>query len=96
MRDGVIVATDTSAPFELVWDASPFADGPYALSAYVSDALGNVAATAEVQVTVDQTGPYSVSWNTRGTGRGSHMLTARAYDSLGNVRVSAGVPVTVK
>jgi hypothetical protein len=57
LRDGVVVATDAVAPYELVWDASGVPDGDYTLTAVAQDVLGNTASSAPVTITVDQSGP---------------------------------------
>jgi hypothetical protein len=49
---GILVATDLTAPYELIWDARTFAKGSYALVAEAVDAAGNVTASAPVVVTV--------------------------------------------
>ncbi|HYV45080.1 MAG TPA: Ig-like domain-containing protein [Myxococcaceae bacterium] len=51
--DGVLTATDTSAPFSMKWSAL---NGTYALTAKAYDAVGNAATSAPASVTVALSG----------------------------------------
>jgi thermitase len=50
--DGVLLATDTAAPYSALWDASAAGDGPHVLHAEASDQAGNLGRSASVSVTV--------------------------------------------
>jgi RHS repeat-associated protein len=55
--DGVVKASDTSAPFEGTWDSTTASKGSHTITVQASDEAGNPAVTsAGVQVTVDNTG----------------------------------------
>ena len=53
--NGVVVATDTSAPFAFSWDSSAFANGNVSLMVRGSDAAGNVGSSAAVTVAIANT-----------------------------------------
>ncbi|HYH99051.1 Ig-like domain-containing protein [Hyalangium sp.] len=54
--NGLLLAGDTTAPFSVDWDSDLEANGSYTLTAKAYDAVGNVAASAAVPVTVNQPG----------------------------------------
>jgi len=54
-RDGVLVATDTSAPFSFAWDTRTSANGTHVLDAVAFDAAGNSSVSPAVSVTVSNT-----------------------------------------
>lgn len=51
--DGVPVAQDTAAPFNLSWNSTTVGDGAHVLTARATDGAGNTAASADVTVTVN-------------------------------------------
>ena len=51
------VASDTTAPYDGLWDSTPAPDGATEIRALITDAAGNVRTTAIITVTVDSTGP---------------------------------------
>lgn len=55
--DGVVVASDDSAPYEASWDTTVAGDGARTLTALAVDASGNQATSAAATVTVDNTAP---------------------------------------
>jgi hypothetical protein len=55
--DGVELARDLTAPYEVVWDTRTAAEGPHRLQARAQDTAGNIGASAEVTVTVANAGP---------------------------------------
>jgi leucyl aminopeptidase len=63
-RDGVLVATDTSAPFSFAWDTKTAANGAHVLQATAVDATGNSSLSPAVSVTVSN--------STKGNGKGRH------------------------
>ena len=50
--DGVVLGSDTTAPYNFDWDTSAETEGDHMLSAEAQDAAGNVAQSAAVTVTV--------------------------------------------
>ncbi len=50
--DGLLAATDTTAPYEFAWNTSTAADGSHTLEARAFDAAGNAGSSAPVVVTV--------------------------------------------
>ena len=54
--DGVLRATDATAPYQYNWDTTAETDGPHAVRADATDAGGAVASSS-VAVTVDNTAP---------------------------------------
>ena len=55
--DGVVVASDDTAPYQASWDTTAAGDGARTLSARAFDASSNDATSASVAVTVDNTPP---------------------------------------
>lgn len=54
--DGQTVNTDTTAPYEYTWNSASIANGARSITAMASDAAGNSATSAAVNVTVNNTG----------------------------------------
>ena len=52
--NGLLVCTDTAAPYNFNWDTTTVVDGTAILSAKAYDAAGNVGQTGNVTVTVRQ------------------------------------------
>jgi Zn-dependent metalloprotease len=52
--DGTLRGTDTSAPYQLLWDAGPVSAGSHTLQARASDAENNEGTSPLVTVTVEQ------------------------------------------
>ncbi len=50
--DGVLVGSDTSAPYTATWDASAASNGPHAVQARARDLVDNVGTSAVAHVTV--------------------------------------------
>jgi hypothetical protein len=76
---------DTTAPYEIAWDAAAATEGNHAITATARDFAGNVATSQGVVVTHDRTGP-SVSITTPASGStvaGSVTVSASAADSVG-------------
>jgi hypothetical protein len=57
LLDGVLLATDTTAPYSYAWNTLTAASGGHVLSARATDNTSNVATSAEVSVTVDNVAP---------------------------------------
>ncbi|HEX8435936.1 Ig-like domain-containing protein [Archangium sp.] len=81
--DGVLMGTDTSAPYALDWDSAAVTDGAHALTAKAYDTGGRVGSSAEVVVSIDNTPPdAALTSPTQGTFlRGSVVLEATASDN---------------
>ncbi|WP_257449824.1 Ig-like domain-containing protein [Archangium lipolyticum] len=54
--DGLLLASDTTAPFSVDWDTSAWANGSHTLTARAHDRLDNLATSAGVTVTTNQSG----------------------------------------
>jgi len=65
--DGAILATGTDATLTAPWDTTELAGSTHVLSAQVTDSLGNVASSAEINVTV----PSATSGVEKGCGCGT-------------------------
>jgi hypothetical protein len=59
--DGVLIDSDTSAPYSIEWDTTMVSDGDVTLTAEAEDAAGNVGTSAEVNVTVENGSPVTLS-----------------------------------
>jgi hypothetical protein len=55
--DGDVVDRDTSAPFEITWDASSVPGGSHTITAVANDAAGNTTTSAPVEVTTGSSQP---------------------------------------
>ena len=53
--NGVLLATDTAAPYSFSWDTTAYTNGTYTLYAKAYDAAGNVGQSSSVTVTVSNT-----------------------------------------
>jgi subtilisin family serine protease len=83
--DGMLLGTDTSAPYAVSWDSSTLADGVHTLTARTYDHAGNVRTSSAVVVNTDNTLPdAALTSPVQGTAlRGSVALEATASDSGG-------------
>lgn len=55
--DGLLVATDTTSPYEATWDTTTVTNGSHTLTAVAVDTGGNSATSAAVVVTVTNVDP---------------------------------------
>jgi hypothetical protein len=55
--DGLKKSTDTSPPFSFAWNSTTVSDGTHTLTTRATDACGNTATSAPVDVTVDNVAP---------------------------------------
>jgi hypothetical protein len=86
--DGVVVGTDTSAPYNVDWDTRTVQDGQATITANAYDAAENVATDSRA-VTVDNTAPKVVSWSPEGRGKSVRAnLTASFSESVDNVEAN--------
>ncbi len=87
--DGVLLASDFTAPYAGTWDASSASPGPHTITASAYDAAGN-SAISGVSVTVPDTTKPSVWIDAPANGSevsGSVALIATARDNAGIARV---------
>ncbi len=59
--DGVVVGTDTTAPYSINWDSTTVGNGDVALTAEADDEAGNTGVSAPVNVTVQNMQPASLA-----------------------------------
>ena len=92
--DGMLLATDSAAPWQANWDTAGATNGTHVLLAKAYDAAGNVGTSQQVSVTVsggiaDTTPPTAnLTFPTNNaTVRGSVTLSASASDDSGVTRV---------
>ncbi|QRN92813.1 S8 family serine peptidase [Archangium violaceum] len=89
--DGVLLASDTTAPFAVSWNSRSMASGSHTLSARAYDAAGNMGTSAQVTVTsVPELTPPSVSITSPTSGAvlvGPVTISANATDASGVARV---------
>ena len=88
--DGVLVGTDTSAPWSLTYDSTALSNGSHSLTAKAFDAAGNSATSSAVAFSISNplpdTTPPTVSASVSGSS-GSITLAASASDDVGVTRV---------
>ena len=95
--NGVLLASDTTAPYAAEWNSNSTADGNYTLTARAHDVLSNVATSAPVTVTTKQptttvalTAPSHNAYV-----KGLVSLTSAATDSEGVAKVEFYVDGTL-
>ncbi|AZR74573.1 hypothetical protein BBF96_14960 [Anoxybacter fermentans] len=76
--DGVLVGTDTTAPYSISWDTTNYSNGDHNLVAKAYDAAGNVGTSSTVTVTVNNTNSTTII-NERFTGYVSSSGDADEY-----------------
>jgi len=94
--NGVSVGTDTTSPFEIVWDTTTFADDRYDLVARALDAVGNSTDSETVRADVDNSGclndpnppMITLTMPVPGTVAGTITVSADATDDVGVTVVS--------
>lgn len=91
-RDGgVLVGSDTSAPYSVVWNSTTAASGAHTLYAVSTDVAGNTGTSSTFNVTVDNT-PPTVNITNPANGstvarRSTVTITATATDNVGVTKV---------
>ncbi|MFY0522722.1 Ig-like domain-containing protein [Archangium gephyra] len=95
--NGVLLASDTTAPYAVEWNSGSWADGTQTLTARAYDVLNNVATSAPVTVTTKQpTTTVALTSPSNGAQvKGSVSLTAAATDDDGVVKVEFYVDGTL-
>lgn len=61
LADGVLIATDSAAPYSVDWDTTTVANGDVTLTAEAEDPAGNVGTSADVVVTVQNATPVTLT-----------------------------------
>ncbi|WP_259302915.1 Ig-like domain-containing protein [Thermomonas sp. S9] len=88
--DGVLVATDTSAPYAVTFDSTTLSNGSHGLVAKAYDAAGNVGTSSSVSFSVSNaaadTTPPTVGASESGSS-GTITLSATASDNVGVSKV---------
>ncbi|SHF06110.1 Ig-like domain-containing protein [Thermomonas hydrothermalis] len=88
--DGVLVGTDTTAPYALTYDSTALSNGSHTLVARAYDAAGNVGTSAAVTFSVSNTAadttPPTVNASETGSS-GTITLSATASDNVGVSKV---------
>jgi len=98
--DGVLLSTDTTAPYSTAWDTTSAADGARSLTAQAADAAGNTGSSAAVNVTVDNAPPpplelsLSVSNVPASIERGDEFTATATVTNTGGA-TATGLTVTV-
>lgn len=95
LLDGVVQASDSTAPYEWSWNTTASSNGSYALSARAHDAATNSAVSAPISVSVNNdVTPPAVSIATPAAGStvsGTVAITASASDASGIAEVEIWV-----
>jgi subtilisin family serine protease len=90
-QDGVLIGTDTVAPYTFSWNTDPISEGSHTLFSKAYDGAGNVGTSANVNVTVKHDiVPPSVSLTQPAAGAilaGTVTIAATASDDKGVARV---------
>ena len=98
--NGVLLSTDTTAPYSASWDTTTAVDGAYSLAAEAFDAAGNTGTSAAVNVTVDNSAPpalelsLSVSGVPASIDRGEEFIATVTVTNTGGA-TATGLTVTV-
>jgi chitinase len=90
--NGLLKATDTSAPYVYSWDTTAFASGMYTLMAKAYDSAGNIGQSSSISVTVvnkDSISPAAAvtAPANNATVSGTVAITASASDNVGVSRL---------
>jgi RHS repeat-associated protein len=90
LKDGGVIATDTSAPFQATWNTTSADNGAHTLTTKATDDAGNVTTSSGTSVTVQNSNPPTTSVTSPAGGStvsGTATVTANAGDDLGVDRV---------
>ncbi|HZH18496.1 MAG TPA: Ig-like domain-containing protein [Archangium sp.] len=95
--DGVLLASDTAAPYAVEWNSGSWANGTHTLTAKAYDTLSNVATSTAVSVTTKQpTTTVALTSPSNGAQvKGLVPLTANATDDEGVAKVEFYVDGTL-
>ena len=89
--DGILRATDDTAPYSFNWDTAADQDGPHALGAEARDGSGGVVST-QVAVTIDNNAPtVAITTPAAATVLGLVAVAADAADAVGVVGVEFSI-----
>ena len=61
LADGVLISSDATAPYSIIWDTTTVANGQVTLTAEAEDLAGNVGVSAGVVVTVQNAAPVTLT-----------------------------------
>lgn len=61
LADGMVIGTDTTAPYSFDWDTTAVANGDVTLTAEADDNAGNTGVSADVVVTVQNAAPVTLT-----------------------------------
>ena len=61
LANGVLIDSDTTAPYSIDWDSTTIANGQVTLTAEAEDEAGNVGVSADVVVTVQNAAPVTLT-----------------------------------
>jgi RHS repeat-associated protein len=84
--DGLVVATDTAAPWAASWSSTSVIAGAHSLTARATDDAGNVKTSAARSVTVDNSAAPAVALSAPASGasvKGTVTVSATASDDVG-------------
>jgi hypothetical protein len=90
LRDGSLLASDTTAPYAITWDSSMETPGSHTLSARAYDPAGSSVTSAAVQVTLLDSAPPAVAITSPAAGTsitGAITVHAVASDNVGVTKV---------
>ena len=107
---GVLLATDTAAPWSFSWDTTKTANGTYAVNAKAYDAVGHITSSASVNITVangtstptnpataDTTAPVAhVTYSSSSGKKRSVTIQASATDNVGVKSLTLSIDGVVK
>lgn len=97
--DGVLVGTDTSAPYAVTFDSTTLSNGSHSLVAKAYDAAGNVGSSSAVSFSISNaaadTTPPTVSASESGSS-GTITLSASASDNVGVSKVEFWIDGVLK
>ncbi len=91
LLDGILIGSDTSAPYGFTWNATSTSSGAHTLSARAVDDAGNTGTSTGNQVTVDNSAPPTTSItapaNSATVSGTAVTVSANAADDVGVTRV---------
>ncbi len=92
--DGVLLGSDTAAPYSMAWDTSGETEGDHTLTAEAEDAAGNIGTSAAATVTVQNIVQFAVTLSgqeevpasdTQASAQATFMINLASGDVQGNL-----------